>query len=241
MKRMHYIHKLSALLMFAMCLPVFVCCEKENNVQNPRLRREIIKFQNSTATKDYIWKQGKLKSIAIRVAIEGDGTMRTDYTFLYDGSRLLGVDYGLGVKYLFIYHNGKPDGILWIGETDTTIVTFTDYDNDNHITGLTTTNIQSKIQTKSFFVWQNGDPVKSITDTYKNGSLNRSDTAIYTYDNHPNIYCGIPFSQNTICGIYYPKHNRIDNDHSYFYDSDGRLVKTIGNTTHDTVYYQYIN
>ena len=180
-----------------------------------------------------------MKSIVTESTTEGS-TFSSTLAITYDmASRPVKARYDSGDHFLFEYQNGLLHTLTYIIEpNDTTILTVTGYDNNNIITDISITKPRSTSLTKTHYVWENGDIVKEISDTYQNGSIIQSDTANYTYDNHPNVYSHTPFTSGSVCGVMNSKHNRIDNEHSYFYDGD-RLMKVIKNGGGDTVYYQY--
>lgn len=221
-------------------------CEKEKKENNDALfiKKEITINYGLKGVRNYNYNQGLLESIVNELTIEGS-TISSTLTITYDmASRPVKARYDSGGHFLFEYQNGLLHTLTYIIEpNDTIIVTVTGYDNNNLITDITTTQLYSTSitsLTKTHYVWENGDIVKEISDTYNcnNGSITHSDTTYYTYDNHPNVYSHTLFTSGSVCGVMNSKHNRIDNEHSYFYDGD-RLMKVIKNGGGDTVYYQY--
>ena len=216
-------------------------CEKEKKENNDGLflKKEIIINYGLKGVRNYNYNQGLLESIVTESTTEGS-TFSSTLAITYDmASRPVKARYDSGDHFLFEYQNGLLHTLTYIIEpNDTTILTVTGYDNNNIITDISITKPRSTSLTKTHYVWENGDIVKEISDTYQNGSIIQSDTAYYTYDNHPNVYSHAPFTSGSVCGVMNSKHNRIDNEHSYFYDGD-RLMKVIKNGGGDTVYYQY--
>ena len=221
-------------------------CEKEKKENNDALfiKKEITINYGLKGVRNYNYNQGLLESIVNELTIEGS-TISSTLTITYDmASRPVKARYDSGGHFLFEYQNGLLHTLTYIIEpNDTIIFTVTGYDNNNLITDITTTQLYSTSitsLTKTHYVWENGDIVKEISDTYNcnNGSITHSDTTYYTYDNHPNVYSHTLFASGSVCGVMNSKHNRIDNEHSYFYDGD-RLMKVIKNGGGDTVYYQY--
>ena len=202
----------------------------------------------TTATEDFVWEDGLLRSIhgSTLVYITGS-TIPGDYTFVYDNDgNCIEEKYtspNLNYDMYYTYEGGRMTRAIEMKGGDTIErVTITGYTADGHIQALTVERLTTGTVREYQITWENGD----MTAYTEHPVTPAGEDVSYTieYDNYPNVRTGMPVAD----AVFDPQmiasrasvHNWKILDQEYFYNN-GRLVKATSSTSslNTFTYYTY--